>query len=71
LADVLDIELCGRIDYEKHSKPGLQNTFWLNEDLKDGHIAHWHTFQDEQKTHSHDVVNARRKFPVRCVCELE
>ncbi len=70
LIDTLNIDLCGRVDYEKHSKPGIQNTFWLNEELKEGHISHWHTFGDQQKTHSHDVINARRKFPVRCVCEI-
>ena len=69
VAEVLSIELCGRIDYEKHSKPGLQNTFWLNERLEEGHVMHWHTFADENELHSHDVINARRKFPVRCVCE--
>ncbi|MEM7041143.1 MAG: FISUMP domain-containing protein, partial [Bacteroidota bacterium] len=33
LVDTLKIALCGRIDYGKHSKPGMQNTFWLDEDL--------------------------------------
>lgn len=70
LADTLAIELCGRIDYEKHAKHGDQNTFWLNEELVDGHVTHWHTFKNKHELHAHDVENARRKFPVRCVCEL-
>lgn len=71
LEDTLAIELCGRIDYEKHAKPGEQNTFWLNETLTDGHVSHWHTFKNKHELHAHDVVNARRKFPVRCVCEVD
>ena len=70
IKDLLNIKLCGRIDYEKHTKSGMQNTFWLDEDLEGGKITHWHTFSEEHKTHNHNVVNARRKFPVRCVCEI-
>ncbi|MFK7781481.1 FISUMP domain-containing protein [Psychroserpens sp.] len=69
ILDTLNVQLCGRIDYEKHSKIGIQNTFWLNEDLIDNHVKHWHAFSTENKTHSHNVINARRKFPIRCVCE--
>jgi hypothetical protein len=71
LIDTLNIGLCGRIDYERHSKFGQQNTFWLNDDLKNGNVVHWHTFGNEIKIHSHNVINARRKFPVRCVCEID
>lgn len=71
LIDTLDIELCGRIDDDTHSKYGLQNTFWLDEKLEDGYITHWHTFTDEHKVHNHNVVNVGRKFPVRCVCEIQ
>lgn len=71
LTDTLSIELCGRIDYEKHGKPGLQNTFWLNEELHEEHVNHWHTFSNENKIHSHNVIQARRKFPVRCVCKVD
>lgn len=30
LTDTLQINLCGRIDYEKYRKRGIQNTFWLD-----------------------------------------
>jgi hypothetical protein len=71
LSDTLNILLCGRIDYDKHAKQGEQNTFWLNESVENGHVTHWHTFGKENELHSHDVVNAKRKFPVRCVCEAK
>ena len=71
LTESLSIVLCGRVDNGEHSKSGSQNTFWMNADLVEGQIAHWHTFYDEQELHSHDVINAERQFPVRCVCELE
>lgn len=71
LKDTLNIQLCGRMDNEKHAKIGLQNTFWLSEELTDGHITHWHTFGETHKIHNHNVVVARRKFPVRCVCEIQ
>lgn len=67
LRDTLNIVLCGRIDYENYEKAGEQNTFWLDAELEDGHITHWHTFGTENEIHSHNVINARRKFPVRCV----
>lgn len=67
----LSILLCGRVDNGMHSKTGSQNTFWMNADMVEGHIIHWHTFHNEQELHSHDVVNADRKFPARCVCEIE
>jgi hypothetical protein len=70
LSDTLNIKLCGRIDTEKHSKYGQQNTFWQMAELEEGHIDHWHTFGEEHKIHSHNVVNVRRKFPVRCVRRL-
>ncbi len=70
LSDTLNILLCGRIDYDKQAKQGEQNTFWLNETMENGHVTHWHTFGKENELHSHDVVNAKRKFPLRCVCEI-
>lgn len=69
LIDTLQLELCGRIDSDKHAKAGAQNTFWIDADMEEGHITHWHTFGNTHKIHSHDVVNADRKFPVRCVCD--
>lgn len=70
LIDTLQIELCGRIDYGKISKIGEQNTFWIFSELTDGYITHWHTFGQNQELHNHNVVEARRQFPVRCVCEV-
>jgi hypothetical protein len=70
LMDTLNINLCGRIDNEKHTKIDMQNTYWLNEPLEDGYTSHWHTFGNRHDIHTHDVVVARRKFPVRCVCEV-
>ncbi|MFK7784902.1 MAG: FISUMP domain-containing protein [Crocinitomicaceae bacterium] len=70
LTESLSIVLCGRVDNGRHSKPGSQNTYWVNADLVKGHIIHWHTFLDEQELHSHDVIHAERQFPVRCVCEI-
>jgi len=67
IIDTLNINLCGRIDYDKSAKQGMQNTFWLDAPLVDGHVTHWHTFGETTELHSHDVVNANRKFPVRCV----
>jgi uncharacterized protein (TIGR02145 family) len=67
----LSILLCGRVDNGKHSKAGTQNTYWMDAELEEGHINHWHTFGEEQELHSHNVVAAERQFPVRCVCELE
>jgi hypothetical protein len=67
LVDSLKIVLCGRIDSGEYAKTGEQNTFWMDAELEDGHIAHWHTFGSENKMHSHNVIVAQRKFPVRCV----
>lgn len=69
LTESLQIELCGRIDHGKLSKLGLQNTFWIDATLKDGYITHWHTFEEKQELHHHNVMNAQRQFPIRCVCE--
>jgi hypothetical protein len=70
LSEVLHINPCGRIDVEIYSRRGEQNTFWIDAELVDGYIMHWHTFGDEHELHNHNVVNGRRQFPVRCVCEL-
>lgn len=67
----LSIQMCGRVDNESHSKAGFQNTFWIDAPLEEGHINHWHTFGDTQELHSHNVAAAERKFPVRCICEIE
>lgn len=67
----LRIGLCGRIDNGAYSKKGLQNTFWIDAKLKQGDITHWHIYSQEMKLHSHNVNNAHRQFPVRCVCEAE
>ncbi len=71
LVDTLNIRLCGRMDYGKTARVGEQNTFWIDSELKDGNITHWHTFGNEHELHNHNVVVAKRQFPVRCVCELE
>ncbi|MFK7758182.1 MAG: FISUMP domain-containing protein [Flavobacteriales bacterium] len=71
LKELLNIDLCGRIDKRMHGRLGEQNVFWVNAPLKDGIIAHWHITAEEQHVHSHNVVNAERQFPVRCVCELD
>lgn len=71
LNESLSILLCGRVDNGKHAKVGEQNTFWMDSKISNGHVSHWHTFQEKQEIHSHDVVNANRQFPVRCVCEIE
>jgi hypothetical protein len=71
LNESLSILLCGRVDNGQHSKSGTQNTFWIDADLVEGQITHWHTFHDEQELHSHDVINAERQFPVRCICEID
>lgn len=71
LIDLLQINLCGRIDNDtKHTKAGLQNTFWIDSELIDGAINHWHIFGDKHHLHTHNVSVAKRKFPVRCVCEI-
>jgi hypothetical protein len=71
LLDTLQIKLCGRIDNENLSRIGEQNTFWIDSELKDGSITHWHVFGSDIKMHNHNVVVARRRFPVRCVCEVQ
>ena len=69
LLDTLHIELCGRIDDNKHSRINEQTTFWLEEELHEGEIMHWHIFGSEIELHSHNVVQAKRQFPIRCVSE--
>ena len=71
LTDTLHIQLCGRHDNGEYGRFGTQNTFWIDAELKDGYITHWHLFGEKHELHNHNVVNARRKFPVRCVCELD
>jgi hypothetical protein len=71
LVDTLNIVLCGRLDSDVYAKMGEQNTFWINAELEDGHIVHWHTFGTENSMHTHNVTVARRKFPVRCVSESD
>ncbi len=66
----LKIELCGRIDNGKAGKYGEQTTYWIDSELKDGSITHWHIFGNKQELHTHNVVQAKRQFPVRCVCEI-
>lgn len=68
---VLKIPHCGRIDSGELSKRGLQNTFWIDAELKDGYIMHWHMFGNSFELHEHNVTVVQRKFPVRCVCEVE
>ncbi len=70
LNDTLNIRLCGRMDNGKSGRVGEQNTFWIESELVNGNITHWHTFGDEHVLHNHNVVQADRQFPVRCVCEL-
>lgn len=67
---ILNVTLCGRIDDGKVSHQDIQATFWMNSELKEGHIAHWHLFSTEQAIHTHNIVQAKRQFPVRCVCEI-
>lgn len=71
LLDTLQIKLCGRIDNENLTRIGEQNTFWIDSEVKDGSVTHWHVFGSDVKLHYHNVVVARRQFPVRCVCESE
>ena len=66
--ELLSITLCGRVDYGKAAKFGQQTTFWLNEPLENGEILHWHIFDEKVELHNHNVVQAKRQFPVRCVC---
>jgi hypothetical protein len=63
--------MCGRIDNKKVNKIGEQNTYWIDSEVENGDVEHWHIFLDKQEIHSHNVVNAKRQFPVRCVCEIE
>jgi len=70
LTDTLEIKLCGRIDAGEFKRFGEQNTFWINAELESGNIDHWHTFKDKHEIHNHNVVEVKRQFPVRCVCEL-
>lgn len=68
--EILNINLCGRVGYERASKFGTENTYWLNEPLENEFIEHWHIFGDEISIHNHNVIVVDRKFPVRCVCEI-
>lgn len=67
VVDTLNVLLCGRVDKGKHTKAGLQNTYWMDAPVQEGAILHWHVFQAEHKLHDHNVVIAERQFPVRCV----
>lgn len=71
LTAALDIIMCGRIDNKTVAKIGEQNTYWVDADIENGNIEHWHIFHDKQEVHSHNVVNAQRQFPIRCVCEID
>lgn len=71
IIDTLNIKLCGRIDGKKIARVGMQTTFWIDAPLKDGNILHWHIFGNRQELHEHNVVVAKRQFPVRCVCETD
>lgn len=70
LNDTLQIGLCGRSDNGNHDKQGEQSTFWLDTELIDGSVSHWHVFNQEHDIHFHNVVNAARRFPIRCVKEV-
>jgi|GEM_PF-2269068 len=65
LMDTLRIDFCGRIDYEKASRQGSQNTFWIEGEREGTYITHWHFSPEEIKMHHHNVAN--KMFPVRCV----
>lgn len=69
VSDTLNILKCGRVDNHHHAKLGEQNTFWMDAELIDGSITHWHLFHDGHKVHHHNVVQAERMFPIRCVKE--
>jgi hypothetical protein len=69
LLDSLRIQLCGRIDGGQGGEMGEQNTFWIDATLSEGSITHWHTFGEEHHLHYHNVVQAKRQFPIRCVRE--
>lgn len=69
--ETLNISFCGRIDGNVAAKVGSQTTFWIDSELVDGNITHWHFFKDEIELHNHNVINADRKFPVRCVRSIE
>lgn len=70
LSEALNILLCGRVDNGNMTKIAEQNTFWIDSALEGGSITHWHVFGKEHDMHNHNVVNAKRQFPIRCVCEL-
>lgn len=67
----LDISLCGNSDRGVLTRIGLDAAFWLDAEMKDEHVAHWHTYKTSNVVHSHNVDQVQRKYPVRCVCELE
>lgn len=71
LTDTLDIPLCGRIDAGQYTRPGEQSTFWIDAQNENGHLLHWHVFGETHELHSHNVVQARRQFPIRCVKEVD
>lgn len=67
----LNISLCGETNRGALTRIGLEAAFWLDAEMKDEHVAHWHTYKKDNVVHSHNVDQIERKFPVRCVCELE
>lgn len=69
LEDTLSVDKCGRIDYNKASKQGIQNTYWIQVELKGTYATHWHFFPDDIHMHHHNVD--RKKFPLRCVRSLD
>lgn len=69
LVDTLKVDNCGRIDYDKASKQGVQNTFWIQVELEGTYATHWHFFKDDIHMHHHNV--AKKMFPVRCVKLIE
>jgi hypothetical protein len=69
LEDTLQVDKCGRIDSQKASKQGFQNTYWIQVELKGTYATHWHFFTDDNHMHHHNVSG--RMFPVRCVKGLD
>lgn len=69
LIDTLKVDMCGRMDYGKSAKQGDQNTYWIQVELEGTYTTHWHFFPDEIKMHHHNVD--RKRFPVRCVREVD
>lgn len=71
LTKELDISFCGNSDRGALTRIGFEAAFWVDAAMREEQVDHWHTYPEGNVVHSHNVNQVDRKYPVRCVCEIE